>query len=570
VRRRVGLAPSGGTADYHYRSEEKYYTDIEKARDMDRNDAVVGQTTDRAVANIVQDGFTLDTKTGDKKLDQDLWELWHEWSEDPEQCDIAGEFTFHDYETRSMRSMLLDGDCVSIGTDEGSLQFFEAHTIRTTSRQDNTFLGVTLNEYRKRMQFWIQRDETTPLRSKKETSVPMDVRDKDGVRHLFHVYNPKRSTQTRGVTAYAPIFAVAGMFEDINFAKLVQQQMVSCIAFLRTRAAGSNGPPSVQGYGESSTESTGIGTRQLEGLAPGMEIIGAEGETLSGFSPQIPNPEFFTHVKLMLQLIGVNLGLPLCLVLMDGSETNFSGWRGAVDEARKGFRNNQKNLIKRFHSPVYEFKVRQWMAEDPALRAAHKKLGDAIFGHAWNAPTWQYIDPVGDANGDILRLQNSLTSPRRLHSEGGRDWETIADETVDDYSYAIEKAKKKAKALNDKFNDGQPVHWRELMPVTMPAGMQLTMQDPGMVSAQQTQAQNTGSESMQPGSGEMSTLNRRQFQNNQKAITDILNQLIAGEITENRARVSLAALGMSKANVDLLIADVSDGSIDTDLESKDE
>ena len=62
IRRRQGLAPRGGSADFHYRTEEFYYRDIEKARDMDRNDAIVGQTIDRAVANIVQDGFTLDVR----------------------------------------------------------------------------------------------------------------------------------------------------------------------------------------------------------------------------------------------------------------------------------------------------------------------------------------------------------------------------------------------------------------------------------------------------------------------------------------------------------------------------
>jgi hypothetical protein len=186
----------------------------------------------------------------------------------------------------------------------------------------------------------------------------------------------------------------------------------------------------------------------------------------------------------MLQIIGVNLGLPLCLVLMDGSETNFSGWRGAVDEARKGFKTNQTNLQNRLHRPVYEFKLRQWIAEDRALQAAAKASGVDIFGHRWNAPTWQYIDPVSDAQGDALRIQNALTSPRRLHAEGGRDWEEIADEIVADMSYAVTKAKVKAQQINAALKDGAPVHWRELISLPMPAGLQMTMQDPQMMAAQ--------------------------------------------------------------------------------------
>ena len=32
IRRRTGLAPRGGGADFHYRTEEFYYRDIEKAQ----------------------------------------------------------------------------------------------------------------------------------------------------------------------------------------------------------------------------------------------------------------------------------------------------------------------------------------------------------------------------------------------------------------------------------------------------------------------------------------------------------------------------------------------------------
>lgn len=481
VRRRTGLAPLGGTADYHYRSETSYYNDIEKARDMDRNDAIVGQTVDRAVANIVQDGFSLDVKTGDKKLDADLKARWLEWADDPDQCDIAEEMTWQDIERHAMRSTLLDGDIAAMALDTGQLQVLEAHTIRNTSRKKNTFCGVTLNNYRKRETFWILRDGPTPYKNI-EIAEPKSVRDENGNRQIFHVYNPKRTTQTRGITAFAPIFALTGMFEDIQFAKLVQQQVVSCFAVFRQQAFSPDGsaPPSTSGYGETKYESNQYGVRRLEGISPGMEIVGRPGEQLQGFSPNTPNAEFFSHVKLMLQLIGVNLGLPLCLVLMDGSETNFSGWRGAVDEARKGFTANQRNLVKRLHAPVYKWKVREWMASDTALKVAAKTAKVNIFGHKWNSPTWSYIDPMKDAQADAFQVQNALTSPRRLHGSRGRDWEEVAKEIVDDNATAIVLAKKRAARIN-KMDDGQPVHWRELISLPMPSGLKMDLADPKTV-----------------------------------------------------------------------------------------
>jgi lambda family phage portal protein len=482
VRRRVGLAPSGGTADYHIRNESQYYNDIEKARDMDRNDAVIGQTIDRSVANEIQQGFTLDPLTGDRRADQQIKAMWLDWSQDPDQCDIAGEMTFADYEYAASRAAKLDGDCVITGTQDGPLQFFEAHTVGTSSRHENVVLGVELNEYRKRLRYYITQDLIDPHRTGVgrfgATERALEVRDsRTGLRQLFHVYNPKRTTLTRGVTALAPCFQLAGMFEDVNFAKVVQQQIVSCFAIFRKKAYTAGGSlPSVQGYGYSETEPTLNGqTRRIEGIAPGMEVVGEPGEELQGFSPNVPNAEYFDHVKLILQLIGVNLGLPLCLVLMDGSETNFSGWRGAVDEARKGFRRNQLNLIKRFHTPAYRWKLNQFIAADPALRSVAERRGSAFYNHRWNPQQWPYIEPVKDAQGDLLQMRTCLNSPRRIQTNNGRQWDDVFPEIIEDYSSAILAAKKAADKLNRKVDDGQPVHWRDLLPIPSPEGVGVKM-----------------------------------------------------------------------------------------------
>ena len=97
-RRRTGLNPLGSGADYHYRSEGDYLRIMEYARDMDRNDCIVGQTVDRAVGNEIQDGFCQTPQTGDRQIDRDLSARWDAWAADADQCDLAGEKTFWDQE----------------------------------------------------------------------------------------------------------------------------------------------------------------------------------------------------------------------------------------------------------------------------------------------------------------------------------------------------------------------------------------------------------------------------------------------------------------------------------------
>lgn len=485
--RRYGLAPMGGPADYHYRVETDYYTDIEKARDLDRNNSIIGTCLDRSVANIVQSGFKLDPQTGSKRLDALLWEKFNRWATDASQCDIAGEFCFRDFEMHAQRSVTRDGDCVVLGLNTGHLQFIEGHSIQTDSTQEDTVLGVKKDQYGARVAYWIMQDDIDP-QGRKEKAVPVPTLDEDGMRQVFHVYNPKRMSQTRGVSALAAIFESAGMLGDLQFAKLVQQQVAACFAILHQRPAnGSNTalPVKNPGYGERSTETTPSGRRFLEGIVPGMEVFSDPGTKIEGFSPDTPSAGYFEQVKLILQTIGVNLGLPLCLVLMDGSETNFSGWRGAVDEARKGFRFHQDNLISRLHTPTYEWKVLQFLEDDDvkSILTDDAEQITNVFGHKWNAPRWSYIDPVGDGQGDEIRMKMTQTSRRRMHAEHGDEWEEIYSEQIDDHGDAIEKALERCTLINGKY-PGAGIQWFHLLPLPMANGIQATVQDPKLLSLQ--------------------------------------------------------------------------------------
>lgn len=490
-RRRTGVSPQGSSADWHYRTESDWLKILEQARDFDRNDMVVGQTVDRAITNTIQDGMSLDPLTGDSGVDDEIEARWKEWSENPDQCDISGEMTFGEFESMVPRSMIVDGDIIVLPTEGGQLQAIEAHRVRTPPKEvskEQIVHGVMLDEYRKRLSYWFTRDDfAATRRMKADDFLPaVQARDDDGNRQVFHVYNPKRFSQTRGVSAFAPIFDPVGMFEDIQFASLIKQQVAACFAIFRNREIGYDAGASPQ-TGTRTTESRTDGSRKtLEGIAPGMQVDGQPGERLEGFSPNIPGDNFFPHTKLILTIIGINLGLPLVLVLMDASETNFSGFRGAVDQARLGFRRNQRSLIRKFHTPVYLWKLRGWAQDDPKLRSAAGRLGKAFFNHKWNAPRWPYIEPTKDATADTIRLNGGLASPRGVHAERGGNWFSNVDETVEDYGYAVRRAMKEAAAINNEMKAlgvEDPVAWRELLRWTSAIAVNVDARDSSTTGA---------------------------------------------------------------------------------------
>lgn len=464
-----GIAPGGSHADFHVRSDVHLLKMIERARWLDRDDPVVGQGLTRLVDNVFQDGFTLDPTTGDDDLNATLSARWKKWSENAETCDIAGEYTLDELSRLAFRAHLVDGDILFVGSSRGSLETIEAHRLRTPGNTKRDVVhGVRLDASRRRLAYWITKEDVDPNQALRRV---LDVRQvpardpSNGGKWCFHIFSPKRISQTRGVTAFAPIIDQCGMHSDLQFSKMVQSVIVSCFAIIRSRNSDfsiSDGAP----LGAVSTDTLADGmTRTMQGIGPGMEISGEVGEDISGFSPRVPNPEFFKHALMILQIIAVNLGLPLQVFLLDAKQTNFSGWRGAIDQARYGFRAMQRNMIRKFFSPIYLWKVREWLAKDEQLRTdadAVERDGGSIFTHRFAAPRWRYIEPQKDARADELILKAHLTSPRRLHRERtGAEWTEVAQEIVDDASVIVTKSIEVA----DKINASNPnalVDWREI------------------------------------------------------------------------------------------------------------
>lgn len=478
-RKRKGLPATGSHADYHFRSEIEFWRMMETARDMARNDYIIGQGVRRFVANIVQDGFRHEAQTTSTTLNEELEGNWKEWSEDPDQVSLTGDESWYDLETLTLESVLFDGDIAHIPTAFGSLETMEAHRNRTPHRTKRRIIhGVRLDDFRRRQDYYFAKEDVgiTSAGIKLNQMREIPYRDPDGHKQVYHIYRKNRFSQTRGVTVLAPLVDPAGMLDDIQFARLVQQQVVSAWTILRTRTM-----PVVGGQGgRCGTDGASVTTdaagfdRPISDVQPGQEITGAQGETITGFSPNVPNPSFFDHVSLILGVIAANLDMPVAMLMLDPSNTNFSGWRGAVDQARMRFRQCQKWYSGRLHKPVYEWKVRNWIDQGIISETAVKEAGSSLFKHCWHAPRWPYIQPLEDASADLLRDRNALTSKRRLHGANGMSWDDLSTEIVDDNAMGIEKAIAKEMEFKSTYPEvANPPTWRDFLSMPTPDGVQV-------------------------------------------------------------------------------------------------
>lgn len=473
VRQYRDIAPLGSSADYHLRYEQEYYRLMEIARAIARKDDVVGQGVRRLVSNIMQQGPVLNPNTGVEELDAYLHQKWADWSNDPEQCDASRQSDLLTMAYQVLEAGIVDGDIWALLTRNGNVQLIEAHRVRTPpGKTDDTFLGVALNTMREQRAIWVALESVVPDYRYGEDMVKLPVRAESGRRQVLHFALRRRPGQTRGVTALAPILGTITQHGDLQFAQLVKAQCAAAYAILHEYEQGIDVPGVDATMGDSSSIGyTGGSVDEME-LGPAMEYFGVPGERLSGFSPNIPNSEFFPHTKLIMTFIAVNLDMPLNLLLLDPSDTNFSGWRGATDQAQRAWAYKQRQIIKSWYSPLYSWKVEQWAKTDPYVKRFAGAPG--LLRHEFNPPYWPYIEPLKDAQGDALIVERRLNSRRKLLARRGLDIEEVDRENIADQARLFRLAMETAEKIGEQYPWAN-LDWRELL-----TGPQATVSAPAL------------------------------------------------------------------------------------------
>jgi len=465
-RKRVGISSSGGSGDTHYYSEANFIRMREYVRAMVRDDSNFKFLINRAVINLVGPGFSYEPDTGDEKLNTDLKDSWIDWAKDRRRCDSAGRRTFAEMEKIVVFSDFVDGDVFAAGQDDGAVRLYEADEIRTPTfvRNRRIIHGIELDERRRHQRYWIVKDPValTPVSSLRlDQFVQIDALDEEGYEQVWQVCDSHRIRMTRGITAAHPIFDKAGKYEDIDFALLVKQQFAAMIAWFLKRDQ--NYVSDVKTGSRTEIVKSDGTTQTLEEIEPGAFIRGNKGEDLELKAANIPSSETLAHLRHTLQMICLNLSLPYCVGMMDGTGESFSSIRFVYDQAKLGWISTRGRIEGQFHNQAAVFRTRQMLAEDRTMARASQKRGIKVFKHWWQKPAWPYPQPLHDASAAAIRLQTGQLSLIDFHAENGGDFKQFVKDSVKSNGHWIEAAIIATKALKEKYgDDARDVTWRDL------------------------------------------------------------------------------------------------------------
>jgi len=477
-----GIDPMGADADTHYKSEHNYFLHVERGRAAVRNHPLVEQGLNRLVSNLRLD-FQLDVDSGDTEFDAEVQADWKAWtcetSAGRNDCDYEGTRSFHQIARQSFFSRCSDGDLVHVPLVDGRLQTWESHHIRTpfggrtgnNSDQNGMVHGAEIRNGRTTA-YWITPHNVPFYGSltKKGQARRFPVNDEAGNKTTFWLGFRHRFFQRRGISRLsAPRDAMTG-FEDLNYANTKSSLRRALIAYLMEDSptssptfpvgTGSKLPKTGARYTEHSQpdRSLGVTTAIIEQAGEPAQIIKApDGKTLTGWNNSIPTQSFFEHASLMLTMLAVNLDLPLSLLLLDGSKTNFHGARFIWDQCKLRFTQIQSDEIQGLWAPTYEHRLRSKLNPSSPLYdrnwAAAVKRGADPFKYVFRARGWPYVKPAEDVAAEDKAESRNLQSQRSILAGRGLDIDTHIPEVVSDRAswirYSLKTARNIATANKD-------------------------------------------------------------------------------------------------------------------------
>jgi lambda family phage portal protein len=247
---------------------------------------------------------------------------------------------------------------------------------------------------------------------------------------LAAVFN--RSSQTRGQPWAACVMHLLHMLGMYEQAALVSARIgASKLGFL---IDGTAERPDGDGDGDY------LGSSTIDG-EPGtiQRIVALPGEVdFKSWDPNDPNGDYPAFRKGMLQGIAAGLKISYNVLGSDLEGVSFSSIRQGTLTEREIWKVTQRWWIETVELPVY----RAWLAWQ-LMRGALGNLSfwdfDRLAHVEMDGRRWDYVNPLQDAQAEVLTINNGLNSRQRANRKRGQTFGMIAKEQREDNEIAAEE-----------------------------------------------------------------------------------------------------------------------------------
>jgi capsid protein len=379
----------------------------------------------RCVSYVVGNGFGLQARTSDTEWNAAAESLWNEFWKSP--C-ITGTLSGTRYESLVFLEMLTTGDIFEMFVDDAGetrMQLFEAE--QCINRSGKTINGILKDDLGRPLQYMFAPYGATGFVSPAK-STAYDAAN------VIHLFDHERPSASRGLPALQSSFAMLHRINDICDAEAIARQMLAHLAMSVTRE-----DAAAAAYGES-TADTSDSQFRIQELDYATIFHAKPGESIHGIDRNIPGGDFEKSMIVFLRMLGLPLGMPLELVMLDWTKSNYSQSRAVMQQAYQTF-NHWQNLLKtQSMSRIYKRKIAEWVKAGKLA-----PLKDAYL-HEWIAPSFPWIDEAKELDAQGRKIELSIAT----HGEICKALQHDRDQVVDTREIEIRDAITRAKNIKEQ------------------------------------------------------------------------------------------------------------------------
>lgn len=387
-----GISYTGGGGDEHLLYDRLKL--IHQSRDFYRNNAIYKGIIDRAVSYIMGTGFTLEVNTRNKTFNQQFQRLWQSWWKKPEIRNLLS-----GAKTGQMvcREAVLCGSTGAVKTDRALVQLIEAEQI-TKKAYGYGNDGIDKDLYGRPVMFHVtgyNRNGRLDGRTTRQISPE----------YFIFITDPERPSSTHGTPAMQSSFPMLHRINDVFDSEAISWQLLSRLTASITRE---NGPE--LGFQQSRPNTDAADTEgdlatRMTDIGYALLFHGKPGEEIKGIDRNVPGKDFTASTRMFLRLLGLPLGMPLELVLLDWTQSNYSQTRAVLWQAyHQTFCGWQDLIADQFLDVILEWKYKHFVQSG--------ELADRPDGldHSWIKPTFPWIDQLKEAEAYGQRMDRGFAT----------------------------------------------------------------------------------------------------------------------------------------------------------------
>lgn len=425
VASREGRGYTGASGEAHVRYHRLPLQN--QSRDFIRNNPIYKGMIGRAVGYIVGNGFGLQAKAGDKIINADIEKRWKRFWRRPE---IRNILSGGECEEMVCSELLTVGDTGVLKTNRRKIQLIEAEQIR--GKKGYADDGIEKDQVGMPIKFYVGGYNKNGF---------IDNRTIRGIlpKAFLFLTKPERPSSIRGVPPCQASFPMLHRINDVCDSEAIAWQLLARMAVVINRKQAAEG-----GYTASKVDpdKTGTGAEgdlatRLTELDYALMFHAEPDEDIKGIERNIPGKDFSASLRMFLRLLGLPLGLPLEIVLLDWTKSNYSQSRAVLEQAFTSFIKWQFKLSNFFMSPVYEWWLRGEIASGDGIKET-----DSIFEHNWLRPSFPWIDQLKEAQAQAAKIDRNFTTHSEVCKSLNADREDINKVREEEVKDAIAIVKK--------------------------------------------------------------------------------------------------------------------------------